>query len=148
MDLGHKYPISLLLFRENLLYSCFHFRLDLWSLRRNSPHLRDLTDLTEMMDREGCCRSAAMHKSSPLGPIQQNQTRTTWGRTRNVERTTLRCSLNFLIYESRSCLQITLAYKSARNSDKPHSSFSLGRISHILVYVWSDYPIFLLSRDS
>ena len=23
MDLGHKYPIFLLLFRENLLYSCF-----------------------------------------------------------------------------------------------------------------------------
>ena len=85
---GHKSHISLLSFRENLTYSCLHFRLDLWSPEKMSPHLRDLTDLTEMMDREGCCRSAAMHKSSPLGPTQQNLRRSTWGRTTEKERPT------------------------------------------------------------
>ena len=62
--------------------------------QRNSPHLRDLTDLTEMMDREGCCRSAAMHKSSPLGPTQQNLRRSTWGRTTEKERSTNKDALD------------------------------------------------------
>jgi hypothetical protein len=106
--LGHKSHISLLSFRENLTYSCLHFRLDLWSPEKMSPHLRDLTDLTEMMDREGCCRSAAMHKSSPLGPIHQNQTRTTWGRTINAERPTRTLSRRQDAKRKMRCSRIAL----------------------------------------